>query len=319
MIVVTGGAGFIGSNLIKGLNDKGFNDILVVDSMSKPEKWRNLLALDFSDYMEKDEFLSKIERKEFGKKIEAVFHQGACTDTTCYDVRYLIENNYRYSVKLLNYCLERGIPFIYASSAAVYGTGKRGFKEQPYCEEPINPYGFSKYIFDRYVRKVLREVSSQVVGLRYFNVYGPNEFHKGKMASIIYQFYRQLKENGVIRLFGESHGYKAGEQRRDFVYVRDVVKVNLFLFEREISGIFNCGTGVSRTFNDVVKILIQLNGGGSYEYIPFPEELKVYYQSFTEADLSLLREDAGYREPFITLEEGIREYFAFLEGLCYTS
>ncbi|MCS7233099.1 MAG: NAD-dependent epimerase/dehydratase family protein [Synergistetes bacterium] len=176
--------------------------------------------------------------------------------------------------------------------------------------------GFSKYMFDRYVRKIYQKgVTLQVTGLRYFNVYGPNEFHKGKMASVIYQFYKQLKEKGVIRLFGEGGGYRAGEQRRDFVYVKDVVKVNLFLFEREISGIFNCGTGVSRSFNDVVRILIQLNGKGSYEYIPFPDELVGRYQGYTQADLTLLREEAGYSEAFASLEEGIREYFAFLESL----
>ncbi|KUK14578.1 MAG: ADP-glyceromanno-heptose 6-epimerase [Synergistetes bacterium] len=316
MIVVTGGAGFVGSNLVKGLNEKGFDDILIVDSMSKPEKWKNLLGLEFGDYMEKDEFIERLERGEFGKSIEAIFHQGACTDTTCYDVKYLLENNYRYSVRLLNYAIDRRIPFIYASSAAVYGDGRKGFRESPECENPLNPYGFSKYLFDRYVRKVFQKgVFSQVTGLRYFNVYGPKESHKGKMSSVIYQFYRQLKESGVIRLFGESDGYEPGEQRRDFIYVKDVVKVNLFLFEREVGGIFNCGTGVSRSFNDVVKILIELNGSGRFEYIPFPKELKGKYQSFTEADLTLLREEAGYSEEFTTLESGIREYFDFLESL----
>lgn len=316
MIVVTGGAGFIGSNLVRGLNEKGFTDILIVDSMSKPEKWRNLVSLDFNDYMDKDDFILRLERGDFGKSIEAMFHQGACTDTMCYDVRYLLDNNYGYSVRLLNYCIEKEVPFIYASSAAVYGLGKRGFRESPECEEPINPYGFSKYLFDRYVRRILKKgLASQVAGLRYFNVYGPNEFHKGKMASVIYQFYRQLKDTGLIRLFGEGGGYKAGEQRRDFIYVKDVIKVNLFLFEREISGIYNCGTGVSRSFNDVVKILIDLNGGGSYEYISFPEGLEERYQGYTQADLTLLREEAGYNEDFIALENGIREYFAFLENL----
>lgn len=316
MIVVTGGAGFIGSNLVNGLNERGFSDILVVDSMSKPDKWKNLIDLEFSDYMEKDEFIERLERGEFGNSIEAIFHQGACTDTTCYDVKYLIENNYRYSVRLLNYSVERKVPFLYASSAAVYGDGRAGFREVPECELPLNPYGFSKYLFDRYVRRVLKKgVSSQIAGLRYFNVYGPKESHKGKMASVIYQFYKQLKETGLIRLFGEGEGYDAGEQRRDFIYVKDVVKVNLFLFEREISGIFNCGTGTSRSFNDVVRILIGLNGGGNFEYIPFPEELKGKYQGFTQADLTLLREEAGYKEDFTPLEEGVREYFDFLKSL----
>jgi len=313
VIVVTGGAGFIGSNIVRALNERGISDILIVDSMSKPEKWKNIVSLDFAEYMEKEEFLSRLERGDFKGKIKAFFHQGACTDTTNYDVKFLVENNYRYSVKLLNYSVDEKIPFIYASSASVYGIGKRGFKEVPECEEPINPYAFSKFLFDQYVRKALSRAESQIAGLRYFNVYGPYEFHKGRMASVIYQFYRQLKEKGVIRLFGESHGYPPGEQRRDFIYVKDVVEVNLFILDKGISGIFNCGTGVSRSFNDVVRILIELNGGGGYEYIPFPEELYDKYQSFTEADLTLLRKKAGYTGIFTSLETGVREYFAFLE------
>ncbi|MCD6363897.1 MAG: ADP-glyceromanno-heptose 6-epimerase [Synergistetes bacterium] len=313
MIVITGGAGFIGSNIVRALNKRGISEILIVDSMSKPEKWRNLVSLDFIEYMEKEEFLMRLERGDFRGKIDVFFHQGACTDTTNYDVKFLVENNYRYSVRLLNYAVDEGIPFIYASSASVYGSGKRGFKESPECEEPINPYAFSKLLFDKYVRKELERAKSQIAGLRYFNVYGPYEFHKGKMASVVYQFYRQLKERGVIKLFGESHGYPAGEQKRDFIYVKDVVNVNLFLLEKGTSGIFNCGTGTSRSFNDVVKILIWLNGGGRYEYIPFPKELYHRYQSFTQADLTLLREKAGYNDIFTSLEAGIREYFAFLE------
>lgn len=309
MIVVTGAAGFIGSNLVAGLNRGGEQNILVVDDLRDGRKCRNLADLDFVDYMEYDRFGQAIaEGREMG--IRAVFHQGACSDTTEWDGRYMMANNYAYSKALLDYCVARGIPFIYASSASVYGGGET-FREDRAFEHPLNVYAFSKFAFDQHVRSRMPAIASQVAGLRYFNVYGPREQHKGKMASVAYHFHHQLLASAECRLFAGCDGYADGEQRRDFVYVGDCVDVNLWLLANGVSGIFNCGTGRSQTFNEVADAALSWHGRGDKRYIPFPDELVGRYQSFTEADVSALR-NAGYDRAFLTVEEGVPRYLDWL-------
>ncbi|RKZ72175.1 MAG: ADP-glyceromanno-heptose 6-epimerase [Gammaproteobacteria bacterium] len=311
MIIVTGGAGFIGSNLVKALNDKGLTDVLVVDDLTDGTKFRNLLDCQVIDYLDKDDFLQKIKQeKDFSEKIEAIFHQGACSTTTEWDGRYMMGNNYTYSKDLLHYCLNLKIPFIYASSAAVYGTGEN-FRETRENEAPVNVYGYSKYLFDEYVRRFVTEPESQVVGLRYFNVYGPREQHKGSMASVAWHLNQQIQASGKVRLFEGSGGYENGDQRRDFIHVDDVVKINLWMLENSASGIVNVGTGASRPFNDVAKAIVSWHGKGEVEYIEFPEHLKDSYQSFTEADISSLRQ-MGYKNDFLSVEDGVKQYLDVL-------
>ena len=311
MIVVTGGAGFIGSNLVWELNKKGHRDVLVVDNLSDARKYRNLVGADIADYVDKEDFLTRVtNRAGWLGDVEAVFHQGACTSTTETDGRYMMKNNYDYSKAILDLCLERRVPLIYASSAAVYGGGTV-FGEDPTNEAPLNVYGFSKLLFDVHVRGLLEAAESQIVGLRYFNVYGPREAHKGPMASMVLQLDDQVEATGKARLFGATEGYEAGEQRRDFIYVGDVVDVNLWFFDNpDRSGIFNCGTGTSRTFNDLAGEVVRFRGQGEIDYIPFPEALQGRYQSYTEADMSKLR-SAGYAAAPTSLEEGIPEYLAW--------
>jgi len=312
MIIVTGGAGFIGSNIVKGFNQRGIKDILIVDDLSDGTKFTNIAGLDFLDYIDKEDFLSKIEsRSDFGQDIQAIFHEGACSVTTEWDGRYMMKNNYDYSKSLLHYCLERGVAFLYASSAAVYGEGTV-FKESREYEKPLNVYGYSKFLFDQYVRRVLPSASHQIAGFRYFNVYGPHEQHKGSMASVAFHLHQQLPKTGKVKLFEGCDGYGNGEQRRDFIFVGDVVDVNLWFYDNpRQSGIFNVGTGRSQSFNDVAKAVVAWHQKGEIEYIPFPEHLKGRYQSFTEADISLLRK-VGYDKPFKTVEEGVKAYLSAL-------
>lgn len=314
MIVVTGGAGFVGSNLVKGLNDLGVEDILIVDHLKNSAKMENLRGLKFVDYQDRQRFLGRIEQGGAGLgALDAVFHIGACADTMESDGAYMLEVNYEYSKILLRHCLVGGIPFQYASSASVYGGGEQGFREEPACEHPLNVYAYSKYLFDNYVRRLKPPIGSQVVGLRYFNVFGPQENHKGRMASIAWQLYRQLKQSGVARLFEGTAGYGSGEQRRDFIYVKDLVRVHLHFWQQpEQSGVFNCGTGQAETFNAVAQALIA-RVGGRIEYIPFPETLQGKYQSFTEADLSRLRA-AGCDLAFTPLAAAVAEYCDCLEA-----
>ncbi|MGH8579758.1 MAG: ADP-glyceromanno-heptose 6-epimerase [Gammaproteobacteria bacterium] len=308
MIVVTGGAGFIGSNLVHALNRQLNEDILVVDDLTDGAKFRNLIGSNISDYWDKDELL---ERLPTLKPLRALFHLGACTTTTEWDGRYMIQNNYAYSRCLLDLCAGQRIPFIYASSAAVYGRGA-DFREDATPMEPLNVYGYSKLLFDQYALRRFSSLQSQVVGLRYFNVYGPREQHKGPMASVAYHFYRQLLESGQVRLFEGSDGYGNGEQRRDFVFVDDVVAVNLWFFSNpDKSGIFNLGTGRSQSFNELANAVIAHQGRGYIEYIPFPRKLRGCYQSYTQADLSALRE-AGYTGEFRTVEQGMASYMQWL-------
>lgn len=312
MIIVTGGAGFIGSNLVKALNASGERDIVVVDDLTDGTKFVNLADCIIRDYIDMKNFLVRLNSPGFGK-VDAVFHQGACSDTTEWDGEFMMRNNYEFSKLLLEFCLNSDVPFLYASSASVYGAGPV-FEESPENEKPLNLYAYSKCLFDRYVRRILPDVSSQVVGLRYFNVYGPREQHKKHMASVAYHLNNQLLDSGTVRLFEGSDGYSDGEQRRDFVYVDDVASVNLWMWQHpDLSGVFNLGTGRSQTFNDVARAVLDHHGRGQIKYIPFPEHLVGRYQSFTEADVSALRR-AGYTEPFATVEEGVDRYLSQLNA-----
>ena len=316
--VVTGAAGFIGSRLVGALNRAGISDILAVDDLENGAKAKNLAGVEIEDYLDKREFLSQLETGRLDGGIEAILHQGACSDTMETDGRYMMGNNYAYSRSLFDWCQDEEVPFIYASSAAVYGPGKE-FGETRENEDPLNVYAYSKFLFDQYVRKRIEARSAQVAGLRYFNVYGPNEAHKGRMASVAFHAFKQFRAEGRVKLFVGSDGYGDGEQQRDFVHVDDVVSVNLWLLEnREISGIFNCGTGQAQTFNDVAAAVINTVEGfelsiqelidkGFIEYIPFPAQLVGKYQSYTQADLSRLRE-AGYPGEFQRVEEGVADY-----------
>lgn len=318
MIVVTGGAGFIGSNLVKALNARGRDDVLVVDDLSDGTKFLNLADCTLGDYLDKDDFIARVRAAMNGETshlppIEAIFHEGACSDTTEWDGRFMLENNFEYSKVLLHYCQREGIPFLYASSAATYG-GSEVFFEAPEHEKPLNVYGYSKLLFDQYVRARHDDFTSQVVGFRYFNVYGPREQHKGKMASVAYHHHTQISAGQNVKLFGAWDGYEAGMQSRDFVYVGDVVDVNLwFLDHPEASGIFNLGTGRAEPFKAIGEAVVDYYGHGRIEYIAFPEELKGRYQSYTRADISRLRE-AGYVREFRSVAQGVREYLEWLNG-----
>jgi ADP-L-glycero-D-manno-heptose 6-epimerase len=326
MILVTGGCGFIGSNIVKQLNNHGFQDIIVVDELTDGRKFTNIVDCEIADYLDKDDLLARIQSGSL-PKISCIFHQGACSTTTEWDGRFMMDTNYQYSKVLLDYCINHNVQFIYASSASVYGggqTSEKEFSEQREYEKPLNVYGYSKFLFDQYVRKLFSSSNSQnplpqIVGLRYFNVYGPREQHKGSMASVAFHLHNQLKENGKIKLFAGNDGYDNGEQQRDFVYVDDVVDLNLWLMNNpDKSGIFNCGTGRSQTFNDVANAVLnyhkeQHQQNGTLEYIPFPDHLKGAYQSFTQADMSLIR-NQGYDHTFKTVEEGVHAYLSWLDN-----
>ena len=304
MYIVTGGAGFIGSEIVKALNDRGVTDILVVDDMTRGHKFMNLHDCTIADYMDADEFLRAIDRDRLGGGVTAVLHQGACSDTMEFNGRYMMETNFTYSKHVLNYCVKRRVPLVYASSASVYGNSKT-FVESPDNELPINMYAYSKLAFDQHVRSRLADIDTTVVGLRYFNVYGVRETLKGRMASMVYQLYKQIRDTGKARLFEGTEGYGHGEQRRDFIYAGDVADVNIFLAEAPVTkGIFNVGTGRSRSFNAIARAVIDIKGGGNIEYIPFNPALEGKYQSFTEADITALRA-AGYNGEFTSLEDGI--------------
>ncbi|MDX1562084.1 MAG: ADP-glyceromanno-heptose 6-epimerase [Gammaproteobacteria bacterium] len=311
MLIVTGGAGFIGSNLVRGLNAAGRDDVVVVDDLSNGHKYRNLVDCTIVDYWDKDTLLARLDGLE--REPDAILHQGACAVTTEWDGRYMMAVNYQYSVDLLTWCIEKSVPLIYASSAAIYGASTEFRDNDSALERPLNVYGYSKLLFDRYVQRHIGSASSQVVGLRYFNVYGPNEAHKGSMASVVYHLSRQLAETGELRLFEGSHGYGDGEQRRDFIYVDDVVRVVMWFLEHpRVSGIFNVGTGSSASFNDLANAVIDYYGKGRVRYIPFPESLESSYQAFTEADITALR-SAGYDRDFDDIRTGTRKYLDALK------
>ena len=318
--VVTGAAGFIGSRLVAALNRRGISEILAVDNLEHADKFRNLADCEIEDYLDKREFVTRLSTGAFDGLIDAVLHQGACTNTLETDGRYMMENNYAYSKALLDWCQDEEVPFIYASSASVYGAGRESAETRA-NENPLNVYAYSKFLFDQYVRRRLAQRTSQVAGLRYFNVYGPNEAHKKRTAmnSIALRAYEQYRAEGCVRLFAGSDGYGDGEQRRDFIHVDDAVAVNLWLLEeREVSGIFNCGTGRAQTFNEVAAAVVNTVDGTRHSilelsqrnlirYIPFPEQLVGKYQSYTQADLGQLRA-AGYAGEFMAVEQGVADY-----------
>jgi ADP-L-glycero-D-manno-heptose 6-epimerase len=324
--IVTGAAGFIGSNVVKALNERGVTRIIAVDNLKRAAKFKNLVDCEIADYLDKKDFLARLSAGQFDGVVDAVLHQGACSDTMETDGRYMMENNFRYSLALLDWCQARKVQFLYASSAATYGGGSR-FREEIACEAPLNVYGYSKFLFDQIVRRRLPELSAQIAGFRYFNVYGPREAHKGRMASVAFHHYRQFRDEGKVKLFEGCDGYGDGEQKRDFVYVGDVAGVNLFFLDHpEKSGIFNVGAGRAQSFNELAAANVNscralqglppesfdaLLGQGFIEYIPFPEALKGKYQSFTQADITKLR-DAGYDAPFAGVEEGVARYVRWL-------
>ena len=328
MVVVTGGAGFIGANLVKALNERGEKDIIVVDDLEHGDKFRNLVDCEIADYLDKRDFLEQVNSGYFKKKFKAILHEGACSDTMEHNGVYMMGNNYEYSKVLLHYCQDKRIPYLYASSAAVYGTGKV-FRELREHESPLNVYGYSKWQFDQYVRRLLPKKTAQIVGFRYFNVYGDREQHKGRMASVAFHHFNQLRDSGKVKLFEGCDGFGDGEQRRDFISVEDVMAVNLFFLDHpQKSGIFNVGTGRAQPFNDVAVAVINsfrkragkppasiktLQDDRQVEYIPFPESLKGKYQSFTQADITALRR-AGYKKTFLTVEEGVGRYISRLSG-----
>ncbi len=321
-IIVTGAAGFIGSNLVQALNARGIDEIIAVDDLEQGDKFRNLVDLRIADYIDKREFYAAFARGHYGK-VETVFHQGACSDTMQHDGRAMLDNNYRDSRVLLDACRARGTRLLYASSAATYGDGARGFREQPACERPLNVYGYSKLLFDQVVRRALPDARSQVIGFRYFNVYGAREQHKERMASVAFHHFNQFRSDGKVRLFGAYNGYDAGMQERDFVWVNDVVAVNLWAFEHgAVSGVFNLGSGRAQPFNDIavstVNSLRALAGepalplaalvqGGLIEYVDFPGALVGKYQCHTQADLGALRA-AGCTHTFVSVEQGVAAY-----------
>jgi ADP-L-glycero-D-manno-heptose 6-epimerase len=314
IVLVTGGAGFIGSNLIRALNDHGFTEILVVDELeANSEKLSNCKGCAVLDFVEKDTFSDMLQRGRLEHEVAMVYHQGACTDTLVDDEALMMESNFAFSKRLLDWAAERRITMVYASSAAIYG-GSSAFTEDPRNEAPLNAYGRSKLAFDRYVRERLNCIDTTLVGLRYFNVYGPREGHKGRMMSMVGRMYRQLIDSSTITLFEGTGGFGDGEQRRDFVFVDDVVKINLeFGCGPPRKGIFNVGTGSSRSFRDIARIWIESLGSGRVHYVPVPAAIRERYQSFTEADLTELRR-AGYDGGFTPLERGVAMYCEWLES-----
>jgi ADP-L-glycero-D-manno-heptose 6-epimerase len=316
-IIVTGAAGFIGANNVKALNARGRSDIVAVDNLTRADKFRNLVDCDIADFVDKTEFLELVRRGALPKP-DVVFHQGACSDTMETDGRYMLENNYRYTLALLEWCQAQRVPLVYASSAAVYGLGP-AFVEGRANEKPLNVYGYSKFLFDQVLRRRLSDLTAPVVGLRYFNVYGPREAHKGRMASVAYHHFNQFRAEGRVKLFEGSHGYANGEQRRDFIHVDDVIAANLHFWDKPASGIYNLGTGRAQSFNDVAHAAIKWfraqnednRERGGIDYIAFPDHLKGRYQSYTQADMGALQA-AGYDRPFMPVEVGVPRYLDWL-------
>lgn len=327
-VVVTGAAGFIGSNLIKGLNARGIDRIIAVDDLTQGDKFKNLADLKLLDYQDASEFYTRFDAGYFGQ-VEAVFHEGACSDTMEQNGRYMMDNNYRVSCQLAQACQAQGSRLLYASSAATYG-GSDQFRETPQDEKPLNVYGYSKLLFDQRMRQLHGErfehSPHQLVGFRYFNVYGPREQHKGRMASVAYHQFNQFKAEGHVKLFGDYGGYPAGGQQRDFVYIDDVVAVNLWFFDHpEVRGLFNLGTGRAQAFNEVAHAVVQtlvspditLEHAVEHQkirYTPFPDALRGKYQCFTQADLSWLRR-VGCEHRFADVAQGVGQYIQYLSSM----
>ncbi len=325
-IIVTGAAGFIGANNVHALNARGETDILAVDNLTRADKFRNLVDCEIADYLDKAEFIERVRRRELPKP-DVVFHQGACSDTMESDGRYMLENNYRYTLALFDWCQQQRVPLILASSGAVYGL-TQAFGEDRANEGPLNVYGYSKFLFDQVLRRRMASLNAPVIALRYFNVYGPREAHKGRMASVAFHHFNQFRADGRVRLFEGSHGYGNGEQRRDFIHVDDVIRVNLHFMEKPVTGIYNLGTGRAQSFNDVALTVVntlrseqghaplalaQAVAQGLIQYIPFPEALRGKYQAFTQADIGRLR-TAGYAAPMMTVEQGTAAYMRWLQN-----
>ena len=329
-VVITGAAGFIGSNLVHYFNARGVTDIIAVDDLTDGMKFLNLRDAQIADYVDYRDFLAMLEAGQWGD-VTAVLHQGACSDTMNHDGRYMMETNYRYSLRLLDWCQCKRVPLLYASSAATYGLAAT-FVERPAFEHPLNVYGYSKLLFDQVVRRRAAQLHAPVWGFRYFNVYGPREQHKGRMASVAKHNYDQFRADGRVRLFEGSHGYGPGGQCRDFIYVDDVCAVNWHFYEHSHAtmgwGVLNCGTGRAQPFNDVAATVVNTLRGhaglpaqslhtmvdeGLIEYVPFPEALKGKYQAHTQADLSALRA-AGYTQAFTSVETGVARYVDWLES-----
>ncbi|TXH88086.1 MAG: ADP-glyceromanno-heptose 6-epimerase [Rhodoferax sp.] len=334
-IVVTGAAGFIGSNIIAGLNARGLTDIIAVDDLKQGDKFRNLADLQIADYVDADSFYDEFAAGHYGQ-IEAVFHEGACSDTMESDGKYMMANNYTLSWHLFQACQKRGARLLYASSAATYG-GSDTFREDPAFEAPLNVYGYSKLLFDQRMRRECGNQfertkagrTHQVVGFRYFNVYGPREQHKGRMASVAFHQYHQFQAEGKVKLFGEYGGYAAGGQMRDFVFIDDVVAVNLWFFDNPSQvGIFNLGSGRAQPFNDVASSVVNamrslrgeaalpladIAAQGLVEYVPFPDALRGKYQCYTQADLTALRA-TGCDHQFVDVQTGVSKYVQWLHA-----
>jgi len=323
-IIVTGAAGFIGANNVKALNDRGESEILAVDNLTRADKFRNLVDCEIADYLDKAEFIERVRRRDLPKP-EVVFHQGACSDTMATDGRYVMDNNYRFTLALFDWCQSVRVPFIYASSAATYGLAQ-DFAEERANERPLNVYGYSKFLFDQILRRRMASLSAPAIGLRYFNVYGPREAHKGRMASVAFHHFGQFRAEGRVKLFEGSHGYGHGEQRRDFIHVDDVIAVNLHFWNRPVAGIYNLGSGRAQCFNDVALAVVNTLRAAQgqpalplaeavaqrlIEYIAFPEALRGKYQAFTQADPGRLRA-AGFTAPMMSVEEGTAAYVRWL-------
>jgi ADP-L-glycero-D-manno-heptose 6-epimerase len=311
MIVVTGGAGFIGSALIWQLNKRGEEKIIIIDELGKDDKWKNLVGLKFSDFMNKDEFIKRVKEENVPFDDSTVIHMGACSATTEKDADYLMKNNFQYSLELCRYCIPRRARFVYASSAATYGDGSNGYEDNENSLEqlkPLNMYGYSKHLFDLWIKK--NKIQDKVAGLKFFNVYGPNEYHKEDMRSIVHKAYEQIRDTGKVKLFkSNSPEYKDGEQKRDFVYIKDAVDMICFFLDNpEKNGIYNVGTGKARTWNDIVTSIFKAMGKPvNIEYVDMPAEIRNKYQNFTQAELKKIN-DAGYSKPITSIEEGVDDY-----------
>jgi ADP-L-glycero-D-manno-heptose 6-epimerase len=311
MIIVTGGAGFIGSAIVWKLNQLNENKITIVDELGTDDKWKNLVSLKFDDFVHKDDFISMIIERDIPFEIDSIIHLGANSSTTEKDADHLFSNNYLYTQELAKYCIEKNIRFIYASSAATYGDGSLGFDDDENKLEtlrPLNMYGYSKQLFDLWAKK--NKVFDKIVGLKYFNVYGPNEYHKGDMRSVVHKAFEQIRDTGKVKLFKSmSPKFKDGEQLRDFIYVKDAVDMTLFFLNKpSVNGLYNLGTGKSRTWNDLVTAIFKsLNKSVNIEYIELPEHLREKYQYFTEANMNKIKK-AGYNLPITSLEDGVADY-----------
>jgi len=311
MIVVTGGAGFIGSAVVWKLNKMGIDKIIIVDELGTDDKWKNLNGLRYADFFHKDDFIGLVLQRAVPFKISAIIHLGACSSTTEKDADYLMDNNFHYSQELALYSLENEIRFIYASSAATYGDGSEGYNDDETQLEklrPLNMYGYSKHLFDLWVKR--NGLLNKVVGLKYFNVYGPNEYHKGDMRSVVHKAFEQIRDTGKVKLFKSYRSdYKDGEQKRDFIYVKDAVDITLFFLEhKDKNGIYNVGTGKAQTWIELVTALFNaLEKPVNIEFIDMPDEIRDKYQYFTQANLEKLRA-AGYDKPIMNVQQGVDDY-----------